>query len=160
MKIHCAGALMLALFAWPGATRAQAPTDSAAIRATALDYIEGWYTGDAERMARAVHPRIAKRIVGPKRGTGRSVVDEMSAAALIEATRQGGGKHTPPERRRADVRILDIFGSAASVRVDAAEWVDYLHLAKVDGEWKIINVLWELRPREARVGGPSGAGSR
>jgi hypothetical protein len=34
----------------------------------------------------------------------------------------------------------------ASVRVDASEWVDYMHLGKVDGEWKIINVLWELLP--------------
>jgi hypothetical protein len=45
------------------------------------------------------------------------------------------------------VRILDIFENAASVRVDASDWVDYLHLAKVNGRWVIINVLWELRPR-------------
>ena len=34
----------------------------AAIRATALDYIEGWYAGDAARMERALHPELAKRI--------------------------------------------------------------------------------------------------
>jgi hypothetical protein len=28
------------------------------------------------------------------------------------------------------VRILDIYGNAASVRVQAATWVDYLHVAK------------------------------
>src|SRR5262249_46471729 len=33
----------------------------AAIKQTALDYIEGWYEGDAERMERAVHPELAKR---------------------------------------------------------------------------------------------------
>jgi hypothetical protein len=32
--------------------------------------------------------------------------------------------------------------------VEAANWIDYLHLAKWDGEWKIINVLWELKPKE------------
>lgn len=37
--------------------------DSAAIRATALDYIDGWYTGDAARMERALHPELVKRIV-------------------------------------------------------------------------------------------------
>jgi hypothetical protein len=31
------------------------------------------------------------------------------------------------------------------VRVDAGEWIDYMHLARWSGEWKIINVLWELR---------------
>lgn len=34
------------------------------------------------------------------------------------------------------------------MRVDAARWLDYLHLGEVDGAWKIIEVLWELRPRE------------
>jgi hypothetical protein len=26
-----------------------------------------------------------------------------------------------------------------------ADWIDYLHLAKVDGRWVIVNVLWELK---------------
>jgi hypothetical protein len=156
MRIDRWGLIALTMLVWPAAALAQAPADSAAIRATALDYIEGWYTGDAERMARAVHPDLAKRIVGRARGTGQSVVEDMSAAALIDATRQGGGKRTPRELRRTDVRILNIFGSAASVRVDATDWVDYLHLAKVDGRWRILNVLWELRPRGSAGGESSG----
>jgi hypothetical protein len=31
------------------------------------------------------------------------------------------------------------------VRIDATRWVDYLQLAKVDGHWRIVNVLWEMR---------------
>jgi len=31
------------------------------------------------------------------------------------------------------------------VRIDANGWVDYLHVAKWQDEWKIVNVLWELR---------------
>jgi hypothetical protein len=41
-----------------------------------------------------------------------------------------------------------VYGNAASVRVYASGWVDYLHLAKWNGEWKIVNVLWELHPQE------------
>src|SRR5262249_48228671 len=37
--------------------------DLAAIKQTALDYIEGYYEGNAERMERALHPELAKRIV-------------------------------------------------------------------------------------------------
>jgi hypothetical protein len=33
------------------------------------------------------------------------------------------------------------------VRIDAGAWVDFLQLAKWNGEWKIVNVLWELTPR-------------
>ena len=31
----------------------------------------------------------------------------------------------------------------------AANWVDYLQEAKFNGEWKIVNVLWELKPKDA-----------
>jgi hypothetical protein len=37
----------------------------AEIRQTTLDYIEGWYNGDPERMERSLHPDLAKRIVVP-----------------------------------------------------------------------------------------------
>ena len=128
--------------------RAQCATDSAGIRAAALDYIEGWYAGDAARMERSLHPELAKRIVRTAPG-GRSILEQMGAATLIGYTRMGSGSRTPPDRQRKDVRILDVFEGAASARVDAAEWVDYLQLARWNGQWKIVNVLWELRPQPA-----------
>jgi hypothetical protein len=121
---------------------AQSAADSAAIRDASLDYIEGWYTGDGDRMTRALHPALAKRIVRGSR------VDNMDAEELIGMVRNGGGKGTPPELRRQDVKILDVYGNSASVRVDAAQWVDYLHLGRIDGRWVIVNVLWEMRPRD------------
>jgi hypothetical protein len=50
---------------------------------------------------------------------------------------------------RTDVTILDIYEGTASARVDASDWIDYMHLALWNGEWKIVNVLWQVRP-EAR----------
>jgi hypothetical protein len=130
----------IALSAAPA--HAQSTADSLAIRQAALDYIEGWYEGNGDRMAAAVHEGLAKRIVstGERGGLG-----EMGASELINDTRQGGGSDTPAHRRRTDVRILDIFGKTASVRVDAGSWIDYMHMARIDGTWKIINVLWEPR---------------
>jgi len=40
-----------------------ASDDNASIKKTALDYIEGWYAGDAARMERALHPELAKRMI-------------------------------------------------------------------------------------------------
>ncbi len=118
--------------------------EAAAIKAAALDYIEGWYEGNTERMARAVHPELAKRIV--MTADGHSRVDQMGASKLVANVRGGGGTKTPAARQRKDVTILDRFQNAASVKVVASDWVDYLHLAKFDGRWVIINVLWELNP--------------
>ena len=120
--------------------------DAAAIRQTALDYIEGWYEGNAERMERALHPELAKRIVRTNPQNKQSRLDQMSAMSLVQGTRRGGGKNTPKERQQKDVTILDVYESAASVKVIASEWIDYLHIAKFNGRWVIVNVLWELKP--------------
>jgi len=145
MRLHstCLTVAAIAAFATAAPAAAQTASDSAAITAAARDYIEGWYAGDAARMERSLHPDLAKRIVGRDPAGARSSVNHMTAATLIAQTARGGGRDTPAERRRGDVRILDIFGSAASVRVDADSWVDFMHLGKVNGEWKIINVMWE-----------------
>jgi hypothetical protein len=135
-----------ATLALPAASHGQSAADSAAIRSTALDYIEGWYTANAERMERALHPDLAKRIINTN-PRGRNVLGHQSAMTLVQNTRAGGGRETPVAQRRTDVRILDIFGNTASVRIDADSWVDYLHVAKWNGRWVIINVLWELRPQ-------------
>jgi len=121
--------------------------DKEAIKQTALDYIEGWYEGNAERMERALHPELAKRIVRTDPKSGRSNLGQMSAMTLVQFTRSGGGKQTPKEKQQKDVSILDVFENAASVKVVASDWVDYLHMAKWSGRWVIVNVLWEMKPQ-------------
>ena len=145
-SLKMTGVLVALAFATPFQSRAQAAPDSAAIRAAALDYIEGWYQGNGERMERALHPELAKRIVNTN-PNGRNSLGQQGAMTLVNSTKAGGGKSTPMDQQRKDVRILDIFGNTASVRVDASTWVDYLHVAKWNGRWVIVNVLWELRPQ-------------
>lgn len=127
----------------PTALAGQAAADSAGIRAAALDYAEGWYTGDAARMARAVHPELVKRIVVVDQSTGASMISNMGATQLVNGTRRGSGKETPAARQKKDVAILDITGNAAIAKLTMADWVDYLELGKLDGRWQIVNVLWE-----------------
>jgi len=126
---------------------AQSAADSAAVRATAMDYIEGWYAGDAVRMERALHPELAKRVVTTDAKTGRSQLESIGAMTLILRTRAGGGMHTPAERQQKDFQLLDMFANAAVAKVIASDWVDYLELAKWNGRWVIVNVLWEYKPR-------------
>jgi len=122
-------------------------TDKAAIEQTALDYIEGWYSGDAERMERALHPDLAKRIVRTN-SQGQSRLDQMSALMLVQGVKRGGGKQTPMLKQQKDVIILDVFENTASVKAVMSDWIDYMHMAKYNGRWVIVNVLWELKPKE------------
>lgn len=129
------------------AQTSESDAERAAIKATALDYIEGWYEGDSARMERALHPDLAKRIVRTNERS-QSRLDQMSAMSLVQATRTGYGKQTPKEKQEKEVTILDVFGNAASVKIVANDWVDYLHIAKFNGRWVIINVLWEMKPKK------------
>jgi hypothetical protein len=117
--------------------------DAEAIKLTALDYIEGWYDGDAARMEKALHPELAKRIVWTD-ASGQNTLGQMSAMTLVQRTREGTGKSDTT--RQKDVTILDVFENTAMVKVVATDWVDYLQEAKWNGHWKIVNVLWELKP--------------
>lgn len=137
--------LMFLLMAVVPPVQAQSSADSAAIRETAMDYMQGWYTGDTLRMGRALHPELAKRIV-QARPDGTPQLNHMGAAQLVEGTRRGFGKETPADQRQADPVILDIFGNTASVRGTMRNWIDYMHMAKWNGRWVIVNVLWEMKP--------------
>jgi hypothetical protein len=130
----------------PRIAEAQKAADSAGIRQAALDYIEGYYEANGARMERALHPELAKRIVRTN-DAGQQQLGQMSAMSLVQGTRDGGGSRTPMAERHKDVTILDIYQNAASAKVYASGWVDYLHLAKWHGRWVIVNVLWELHPR-------------
>lgn len=123
--------------------------DKAAIKQTALDYIEGWYEGSSERMERALHPDLAKRIVRVSPDNKYYRLDQMSAMSLVQGVQRGGGKQTPKEKQLKDVTILDVYGNAASVKIVASDWIDYLHIGKFNGRWVIINVLWELKPNKS-----------
>lgn len=149
LRLSARGFAVLAAFLL-GSARvgvAQSASDSAAIRAAALDYIEGYYEGNGERMERALHPELAKRIIR-NNDQGASQFSSMSAMALVQGTRAGYGTKIAVAERRKDVTILDIYQNAASVKIYASGWVDYLHLAKSNGHWVIVNVLWELHPKK------------
>jgi|SRR5215213_7948227 len=138
------------------AAQTTAPVDeNAAITKTALNYIEGWYEGNAERMESALHPELAKRIIYTDPKSGRSQFSHMGAMALVQGTRKGGGSQTPKDKQMKEVTILDRFQNTAVVKIVASDWVDYLSVAKFSGEWKIINVLWELKPKPPVQSTPS-----
>jgi len=109
--------------------------DLDAIQQTALDYVEGWYEGNAERMERSLHSNLVKRTIRVNR------VDTLSAEEMVSYTRQGVGKAFKGQKENI-VTILDVYNNIATVKAESAEYIDYLHIGKVNGRWVIINVLW------------------
>lgn len=117
--------------------------DEVEVVATALDYFEGWFDGDVERMDRALHPALAKRSlrqVDPDSHELRSVTKEQ----MLTWTAEGEGTREDPGKHRIDVEVLDVYGNIATVLIRSVVYREYLHLARTDEGWKIVNALWHF----------------
>ena len=144
MKIVLTVALVIvAAAATPVPAAESAAADHAAIEACARDYLEGWYDGDAARMERALHPDLAKRTVRQLTDGGGEVLSTLSCSNMIAYTKAGYGTKSKRPDMPIEVIILDVGTATASVKTITPDFVDYLHLARIDGRWWIVNVLWE-----------------
>jgi hypothetical protein len=119
----------------------QNPDDTAAVKAAALEYIEGWYAGDAQRIEKVLHPDLVRRTlrIDPQTGTTYLMFD--GSRDFISLTGEHQGK--PGAKQQEDIVVLDVYRNAAMVRVTAASWVDYMQMARWNGKWVIVDLLWE-----------------
>lgn len=137
------------ILAAAGAASAPAPADPAtvaAIEATCFDYVDGQLEGNPERVARALHPDLAKRRVIGDTPYERLGLRRMSKEELVELTKEGALK-TPKEQWDRSCRVLDVTGNAASVRLETPWFVDYFHMGKFGERWIIVNALWYSKPK-------------
>jgi hypothetical protein len=128
-------------------TEGQQADDLAGIRQASLNYVLGWYEGDVERMRRCLHPELAKRAVLRDPQTGKEQFYHLNQQQMVAKTEQGGGRDdAPADKRYYKTTVLDIYGDIACARADTYEYVDYLQLARSEGRWLIVNVLWAYHP--------------
>jgi hypothetical protein len=121
-----------------------AAEDQDAIRSAVLDYVEGWFDGDAGRMRRALQPELVKRCRGIE-GEDPDALETLSAAEMIEATAEGVGRGEDAADRRIEIEIGYAEAGIASVTCSCHRYVDLLHLILMPDGWKIVNSVWSLR---------------
>jgi Putative lumazine-binding len=118
--------------------------DEDVIRAVALDYIEGWFDGDAARMDRALHPELVKRCRGIE-GDDPDALETLTATEMVDATAEGVGRGEDAEDRQISVEISHLSGEIASVTCLCHRYVDLLQLVRMPEGWRIVNAVWRLR---------------
>lgn len=117
-----------------------------AIEATCFDYLDGQLEGDAERVARSLHPDLAKRRVIGSTPDETLGLRRMGRDELVELTRRGVLK-TPKAQWDRSCRVLDVAGEAAVVRAETPWFVDFFHVGRFGERWVIVNALWHAKPR-------------
>ena len=118
--------------------------DEAAIRGVVSDYVDGWFDGDGARMERALHPELVKRRRGTE-GDNRCALVTVTAAEMIDSTREGKGRRNDAPDRRIEINIEHLSGGIASVTCLCHRYVDLLQLIRMPQGWRIVNAVWRLR---------------
>ncbi|MEX0314159.1 MAG: nuclear transport factor 2 family protein [Allomuricauda sp.] len=124
---------------------AQTKQDSLSIKQAALDYIESQHNVKPEQFERAAHPRMVKRTFWTDKTTQKEYLRETFTDAMVllaETYNKDGDKF--PSNPKKEVIILDIYDKTASVKLIADDWIDYMHIIKLNGKWQIVNVLWQF----------------
>lgn len=125
--------------------KAQTAQDSLDIKQTALDYIESQHNVNPDQFERAAHPRMVKRTFWADKSTNKEYLRETFKDAMVllaETYNRNGDRFS--KNAKKEVVILDVFNKIASVKLIADEWVDYMHIVKLNGKWTIVNVLWQF----------------
>jgi hypothetical protein len=109
------------------------------INRVALDYLEGYVSGDAQRHLRSYHPEAIKRrySLGPDGVVGMITLSPQTMA-------DDAGLQTPSQAQ-VEIIIDAVFEDIASVRIYSPWWVDFAHIVKARGEWRLFHVTWHRR---------------
>ena len=115
---------------------ANAEADKAAVAQVFTGYIEAVAAGDAPRVERALHPEAVLRAFGPT-PAGRFFLREGNRESIVEQVRV---KAVPAPQAPA-ITVLDVYDNIASAMVTTPTGVSYWHLAKQNGQWRLVNRL-------------------
>jgi len=128
--------LSVAALAWGSAS---ASNEKAAVATVAQNYMDAYYTADSARMQKTLHPDFHKRTL--KTVNGHTEISEDTVQSMVEGVGMGSGKEIPVAERVKKIEVLDVYRDAASVKVVTGRWIDYMHLSRSNGEWRVLDVV-------------------
>lgn len=123
----------------------QNKSEMTAVYNAVLDYVEALYEVDASRIKKSVHPQLRKRgyWYNDKEEAYMNNLD-MTYEHLVDLAgkwNKAGDNVTASSPKK--IEIYDINDKTASAKLTAEWGIDYFHLAKLEGKWQIMNVLWQ-----------------
>ncbi len=127
--------------------------EHADIKKVTLGYIENFFENDSEKMLSYLHPKLAKRGISKRKGENKFYFENLPLNKLKEMLKKK--KALPKAQQKNSVLILDVFHHTASVKLTTGypgkmEWIEYIHLSRVDNTWLITNIIWDYFPRKKR----------
>lgn len=117
--------------------------DRVAVERALLDYVEAIEVGKPALIERSVHPDLNKFGFSKSRTTGEYRRIPMTYERLVEISTEFLEKGYVPPNPEHSVEVFEVRDKTASAKLTAFWGVDYMHLVKDEGKWKIVQVLWQ-----------------
>jgi len=139
---------LLVIFASLGlaSSAAEDTADAQAIKETVANYLEGWFASDPARMSKALHPNLSKCTIKKVPQASTEYLDIMGAEALITFT--GNNAAWVKDKKTHSMNIVYQDKHFALVHAVSDGFYDICGLAKVNGEWTLVHVLWAMNEAE------------
>ena len=116
--------------------------DIEAVTQVAREYIESYAHGDAERHARVYHPECLKRRYVTDDPSGVTELVVLSPQVMADYAKVSGPMDGDCE---TEIVIDDISEEMASVRIYSCGWVDFAHIVRSRGKWRLFHITWHGR---------------
>lgn len=120
--------------------------DTVQIKEMAIGYLVALQELKPDLMRKVMHDSLAKRTIGYDRETRSEVPRPTTFDQMVEfaeSWNKSGAKF--PFNPSNEVVILDVYQRMATVKLISDNWIEYLHLMKLNNEWKIINLVWQYK---------------
>lgn len=113
-----------------------------AIKQASLGYLDGWFQSDPVKMKGALHPYLHKFRVNTVKGSEHQFLDVMTADELIGIA--GVNQEWVKGKGHGEPEVIFHNADIAVVFAQSDGFYDLINLAKINGEWKIVQVLWQV----------------
>ncbi|WP_109434086.1 MULTISPECIES: nuclear transport factor 2 family protein [Aquimarina] len=114
-------------------------TDLQLVEKTVNYYLTGLVNNDAKTLKKAYHPTATMKWIG----------DDYKEVNAIKGLTEGMDGTPHKEKINTRVVSVNIAGNAASAQLEIQfptfTYIDFMHLLKVDGEWKIVSKIYYTR---------------
>lgn len=119
------------------------------VEATAYNYLDIFYNADTALAYKSIHKDLRK--VGwyyDDKKQAYSGALEMPFDQLISLAKQWNAKGDKVNAETPrDVKVLEVSDKIAVAKVTAAWGIDYVNMVNTDEGWKIINIVWQSKPK-------------
>ena len=118
--------------------------DRAAVHQAALDYVTAVYESRPELIEKSVSRDLTKHgFMRQKDGSYRR--SPMTYQELVQVAKEWNANKKQDVSIK-EVKVGDVFDQTATAMVRASWGIDFMQLAKIDGQWKILNIVWQSHP--------------